>query len=428
MKKIDVFFIYNTQLLDNLIKIESSEQSVIIKLNVFNLSNYDLVKQMGKIENIIKIYDSIKRINLIFDKTIEVSLANKLVAKIHNVLYQYYKNTKEIKLYQVSEESANLMKELDLYKNIVMDPNKNPDTYLEYIKSRVPETHEIVVFNANTNNNFPLTKAVGSGSQFQSYFVHIKPKSENSGKKQIYLVGKAITYDSGGINIKNETMLDMKIDMTGSAIITSVLNLISKSEYRANSNIHLLIPIAENMVSYTATRHGFVVKTMGGKTVEITNTDAEGRLCLAEGFEFVQKYLTPGKDLSKCLIIDIATLTGNTIAITNGVTSLISSNDKGTEYSDKLMAIGEDIGEYADYLKIRPEYSDFLTSKVADIRNLPRDSKAGCVIAACFLNFFISPEIPWIHIDLGKGTYINENAHSHGINLLFEFIKNIIGI
>jgi leucyl aminopeptidase len=206
MKKIDVFFIYNTQLLDNLIKIESSEQSVIIKLNVFNLSNYDLVKQMGKIENIIKIYDSIKRINLIFDKTIEVSLANKLVAKIHNVLYQYYKNTKEIKLYQVSEESANLMKELDLYKNIVMDPNKNPDTYLEYIKSRVPETHEIVVFNANTNNNFPLTKAVGSGSQFQSYFVHIKPKSENSGKKQIYLVGKAITYDSGGINIKNETM------------------------------------------------------------------------------------------------------------------------------------------------------------------------------------------------------------------------------
>jgi len=179
------------------------------------------------------------------------------------------------------------------------------------------------------------------------------------------------------------------------------------------------------MVGNTATRPGQVVKTTGGKTVEITDTDAEGRLCLADGFEFIQLNLTPGKDLSKCLILDIATLTGNTTSISNGISSLILSNNTGSEYSDKLMAFGEETGEYLDYLKIRPEYMEFLTSKVADIRNLPKNAKAGCIIAGCFLNYFINPAIPWIHIDLGKGTYVNEVAQSHGINLLFEFIKNI---
>ncbi len=424
MKKIDVFFIYNTQPVVNTVNIETSEQSVQIKLNVFNLGNYDLVKQMGKIENVIKIYDSIKRVNIIFAKQIEVSLANKLLTRIHDVLYQYYKNTREIKLYNVSDESINLMKELDMYKNIVMDPNKNPNTYLEYIKSRVPISHDIVVFDVNTNEQFPLTKAVGAGSRYPSYFVHIKPKNETKGKN-IYLVGKSITFDSGGMNIKDETMLDMKIDMTGSGIIISVLGLLSSGNYLTNLNVHLVIPITENMVGNTATRPGQVIQTACGKTVEITDTDAEGRLCLADGFEFVQTNLTPGKDLSKCLIIDIATLTGNTTSISNGISSITLSNDIASTYSDKLISIGEETGEYLDYLKIRPEYRDYLTSTVADIRNLPRNARAGCVIAACFLNYFINPAIPWIHIDLGKGTYVDEIAKAHGVNLLFEFLKNI---
>ncbi len=425
MKKIDVNFILNTQSVDKTISIDTNTDSVTVKLNVFNLGNYELSNELNKIENIIKIYNSIKRINLIFHKSIEIPLVNKILAKTHDVLFQYYNITREIKLYLVSEESANLMKELDLYKNIVMDPNKNPNTYLEYIKSRVPDTHDIVVFNANSTDKFPLTKAVGSGSQYPSYFVHIKPKSENPSKKNIYMVGKAITFDTGGMNIKGNTMLDMKIDMTGSAIITSVLNLFVKSGNSNNLNLHLVIPIAENMVGNTATRPGQVVKTTGGKTVEITDTDAEGRLCLADGFEFVQLNLTPGKDLSKCLIIDIATLTGNTTSITNGISSLILSNNTGSEYSDKLITIGEETGEYLDYLKIRPEYFDFLKSQVADIRNLPKSSKAGCVIAGSFLNYFINPAIPWVHIDLGISTYVNEVVQSHGVNLLFEFIKNI---
>jgi len=217
----------------------------------------------------------------------------------------------------------------------------------------------------------------------------------------------------------------MKIDMTGSAIILSVLNLIAGTEYENKLNIHLILPIVENMISNNATRPGMSVKTIGGKVVEITDTDAEGRLCLADGFEFVQKNLITGKDLSKCLILDIATLTGNTTSITNGVTSIMSSNDKGFIYSDKLGDIGEEIGEYLEYIKIRPEYLEMISSKVADIKNVSNTAKSGFIIAATFLNFFVDNKIPWIHIDLGKGTYIGEVAQSHGVNLLFEFIKNI---
>ncbi len=193
---------------------------------------------------------------------------------------------------------------------------------------------------------------------------------------------------------------------------TTVVTKPAQPSYQVNPNSKTMV-------------NGVEVDTTGGKTVEITDTDAEGRLCLADGFEFIQLNLTPGKDLSKCLILDIATLTGNTTSISNGISSLILSNNTGSEYSDKLMAFGEETGEYLDYLKIRPEYMEFLTSKVADIRNLPKNAKAGCIIAGCFLNYFINPAIPWIHIDLGKGTYVNEVAQSHGINLLFEFIKNI---
>lgn len=425
MKKIDVYFLNNTLVNGSQINIESNSDFVTAKLNIFNLTNYEICKEIKKLADLIKVFDSIKRINLIFDKKINLTTTNKLLVKTHDILYQYYKITREIKLYQVSEESIKLMKELDLYKNIVMDPNKNPTTYLDYVKTRIPESFDINIFDVKNTNGFPLTKAVGDGSAHPGYFVHIKPKSENNTKKTIFLVGKAITFDSGGMNLKDGTMIDMKIDMTGSAIILSVLNLIAGTEYAGKFNIHLILPIVENMISNTATRPGMAVKTIGEKVVEISDTDAEGRLCLADGFEFVQKNLIAGKDLSTCLIVDIATLTGNTTSITNGVTSIMSSNDKGSIYSDKLGEIGEEIGEYLEYIKIRPEYLDMLSSKVADIKNISSTAKCGFIIAATFLNFFIDSKIPWIHIDLGKGTYVSEVAQSHGVNLLFEFIKNL---
>ena len=425
MNKIVIYFLNNTNDMHRKISVNTNNNNINVLLNVLNISNFNLVNELTKIKSIIKIYNNIKCIDIYFDKSFNIINTNKILTKVNDILYVYYKNTKKIKLYNVKPESIALMDELNIYKDIVMDPNKNPDTYLNYIKSRIPNDYQLNISDVKSSDDFPLTKAVGLGSQYNGYFVHISPKLENENNKNIYLVGKAITYDSGGMNIKSQHMEDMKVDMTGSAIIISVLNLLNICKYDSKLNIHLIIPIVENMIGNTAIRPGFVIKTMNNKTVEIVNTDAEGRLCLADGLEYIQKNLLINKDPSKCLIIDIATLTGNTVSITNGISSIVMSNDKGFNYISQLSKYGENTGEYIDFLKIREEYIDFINSTVADIKNWAPEIKAGCILAGVFLNYFVNKCIPWIHIDLGKGTFSNQLAQSHGINLLFEFIKNI---
>jgi leucyl aminopeptidase len=213
--------------------------------------------------------------------------------------------------------------------------------------------------------------------------------------------------------------------MIGSGILVSVLKLLNLDKQDKKFNIHLLIPIAENMIGNKGVKPGSVIKSSGGKLVEITNTDGEGRLCIVDAIDFVQQKLTNKLDLSKCIMIDVATLTGNTDHITSGFSSLSMCNNKGLLYLDELIKIGENIGEYVDFLKIREEYLDSLKSPVADIVNINSDYKAGCVIAGAFLNFFVDNKIPWIHLDLGVSVFIDKKPISYGINLLYEFILQL---
>ena len=111
--------------------------------------------------------------------------------------------------------------------------------------------------------------------------------------------------------------------------------------------------------------------------------------------------------------------------ITSGISSLAMCNSVGSSYLNTLMSIGEDLGEYVDFLKIRNEYLDILKSKVGDIQNLNLQNKAGCIVAGTFLHYFVGDSIPWIHIDVGVSTFIDSVANSYGINLLYEFIKTI---
>ena len=414
--------------------ININENIFFIKINVNNIQMYKLIKEINKINDLINFNDQIKLINIIFDSSLNLQFINVIITKLSNILYSYIK-MKEIKLYSFSletrkitnipNESINLMNELSIYKNIVMDPNKNPETYLGYIKSRVPKNYNIDIHNLKEFNKFPLTKAVGAGSIYNTYFVHIKPKTEKPDKKTIFLVGKSITYDSGGLNLKKKYMEEMKTDMAGSAIVTSVLNILALSN-NDQHNIHLLIPIAENMISNSSTRPGQVVKSYNSKMVEIVDTDAEGRLCLADCLEYINKDLLNDKDPDNCLIIDIATLTGNAITITNEVASITLCNEKGELYKNKLVGIGEKIGEYLEYLKLRPEYLDFLKSPVGDIKNLNHEVKAaGCIIGGTFLHYFATDKIPWIHLDIAPSAYIKEKSMSYGVNLLVEFIKQL---
>ena len=191
---IKILFLNSSKDNDELTIINIGNNKIIIKMYVYNIKTYNLVKEIKKINDLINIYNNIKNITIIFDNELEIFLINKIITKISNILYSY-KPTKEIKMYKYSltnnvisyidNESLNLMNELKLYKDIVMDPNKTPETYLEYIKSRVPSNYNIEVNNLKEFNKFPLTKAVGAGSTYNTYFVHIKPKVEDNNKKTI---------------------------------------------------------------------------------------------------------------------------------------------------------------------------------------------------------------------------------------------------
>jgi leucyl aminopeptidase len=434
MTNFKIVFLYNDYISDDKSRVFINEKIYLIQINVFNICNYRLNKEIDKIKNLIKLNDKINMVSIIFDEKICCQLINKILSKMNNIIYSYTEMIKN-KLYtfsletnkicEINSESSNLMNELIFYKNIVMNPNKNPDTYLEYIKSRVPNNYNIIINNLDKTDKFPLTKAVGAGSSYNSYFVHIKPKIEDMNKKTIFLIGKSITFDSGGLNIKSAHMEEMKTDMAGSALLLSVLNLLSINNNNDN-NIHLLIPIAENMISNTATRPGQVVKSYNSKLVEITDIDAEGRLCMADCFEYINKDLLNDKDPDDCLIIDVATLTGNARLITNSVTSMTTCNEKGEEYKDDLIELGDELGEYLEYIKLRPEYLDFLKSPVADIKNLNLEIKSGgCIVAGAFLHYFAGDEVPWIHLDIASSVFVKEHAMSYGINLLYEFIKQL---
>jgi len=395
---------------------------IIINYNEGNIKIDINYKNIYNLCNVFKIYNNIKEINIKFDNNFDQIKINKILMKIHNYVYDY-KNKIKIKFHNIEDESINIFNELDYYKNIVMDPNKTPDTYLEYIKSRIPSNYVHKIFNINETDKFPLTKCVAAGSIHGGFFVHICPKKINKNNKNIFMIGKAITYDTGGLDIKTNGMLDMKVDMSGSAILMSVLNILNINNYDINYNIHLLFPIVENMIGPSATKPGSIVKTMNNKIVEITDTDAEGRLCIADALEYIHLNLLTNSDNS--LIIDIATLTGNVSSISYGLSALVLSNKKGRKYVKKIMKTGDKVDEYLDTLKLRKDYENLLKSNVADIVSINSNIKAGCLMASVFLNYFVDEKIPWIHLDVASSTFTDNMAQSYGINLLYEFIKNL---
>lgn len=416
MNKINIYFVNKVSKIPFNINIK--EEDIKIKIHYKDLDNYDLFKEINNIKNVLNLYSNINKINLIFDKD---NNTYKILAKMHDILFSY--NTiQKINLHNSDKHSETFIHELDNYKNIVMDPNKNPTTYQKYIKNKIPSSYKYMIKNTS-DTFFPLSHAVAAGSNYDSYFVHIFPKKINKNNLNVYIVGKSVTYDSGGLNLKGSMMYDMKIDMIGGAMAIAIMRLLEKNKMDKHININILLPVVENMISSKATRPGQVITSMSGKKVEIINTDAEGRLCMADCLDYIKLKLLDMKQ--KNLIIDIATLTGSTASISDGVASIVMSNESGTEYMNKMINIGEDIGEYLDTVKLRKEYSDCFHSTVADIKNIDYNTKSGTVLAGQFLNFFVPNEVPWIHLDVASTTYKNNRTMSHGVNLLYQFITNL---
>jgi len=268
--------------------------------------------------------------------------------------------------------------------------------------------------------------AVGKGSCQAPCMVMMEYKGKKGGKT-IGLIGKGITFDSGGINLKpTEGLAKMHCDMAGASVVMGVM--IAAAKLKPNINIIGLMPLAENMPGPCSTKPGDIVKMFTGKTVEISNTDAEGRLLLADALGYaVSKKVD--------MLIDIATLTGAILITFGRFVAGMFGNDKNL--SKALFEAGENAGERVWELPLYPEYKAQLRSTVADLNN-SGGREAGSITAGWFLAEFVN-SIPWMHIDIAgtstmektimpylRNPYLpKEGATGFGFRLLYYTMERL---
>ncbi len=268
---------------------------------------------------------------------------------------------------------------------------------------------------------------IGKASDHKPALVHIKYRKGGADCPIISIVGKGVVFDSGGLHIKpGNTMDHMSYDMAGAASALGVLYMLYKLDTPVN--VDIILPIAENSISGDAVRPGDVIRTYSGKYVEIVNTDAEGRLIMADAMTYAQEQ---GADV----LMDIATLTGAVKKALGFVgTGVCTNNDNLNQYAIKASKYTE---EKTWKLPIFKEFEIQLKSLYADVRNLG-DGGAGSSVAALFLSYFVK-DIPWIHFDIAGTSWIDElytqyyhkpylpkkGATGVGARLLYHMIYNI---
>lgn len=291
---------------------------------------------------------------------------------------------------------------------------------LEYLGLEV----EILEETSIKEKNFGLLSAVAQGSQNRPRVCVVKWCGLPDKKKfTIGLVGKGVTFDSGGISIKpSANMGDMKQDMAGAAAVVSAMKAIALQ--KIPQNVVAVVGLVENMPSGTAYRPGDVFTSMSGQTVEVLNTDAEGRLVLADCLTYIQKTYEPE------YVIDIATLTGSiTIALGSCYAGMFTNSQT---LMQSVRQAGNISGERVWHMPMDAEYDKMLDSNIADMKNLG-GRPAGSSTAACFLRRFIDKNIKWAHIDIagvdlsdGSKVLYPKGASGFGVRLLAEFVKQSV--
>lgn len=260
---------------------------------------------------------------------------------------------------------------------------------------------------------------VNQGSVNPPFFIIMEYHGARRAERPIVLVGKGITFDTGGISIKPAAgMGDMKMDMGGAAAVIGAIRAIA--ELKLPHNVVGLVPTTDNMPSGSAYKPGDILRFMNGKTAEIDNTDAEGRLILADALSYADRYRPQA-------VVDLATLTGAcVVALGTVVSGLMGNNDA---LKAALKVSGDRTYDRVHELPIYEEYEELIKSDVADVKN-SGGRWAGTITAALFLQHFIG-DYPWAHIDIaGTGIspkawgYINKGGSGAGVRLLVDFIQN----
>src|SRR5215472_3057461 len=255
--------------------------------------------------------------------------------------------------------------------------------------------------------------SVGRASYFPCKFIVMHYRGGEATAKPIVLIGKSLTFDTGGVSLKPGASLDeMKYDMSGGGSVLGVFKAIARMALPLN--VVGIVPAVENMPGGNATRPGDVVTSMSGQTIEILNTDAEGRLVLCDALTYAERF-------QPACVIDAATLTGAcVIALGNVASGLFANDDK---LAEQLLESGEDTGDRAWRLPLFDEYQDLLTSNFADMSNLG-GRPAGSITAACFLKRF-ADKFKWAHLDIAGTNAVSgdaKGATGRPVPLLTEFL------
>lgn len=327
--------------------------------------------------------------------------------------YQIYLKSKKISQgnQMILNDSINLLKNLG-------DEPSNILTPLEYIK-RIKQVCKECGLKLKVHNSNDLKKmgmnsilSVAQGSNFDGYLAEIKCFNKGD-DRPIVLVGKGITFDTGGISLKKgRKMFEMKGDMIGSAVVLAVMRNIALMNIK--KNVIGLLPIAENMPDAGAIKPGDIINSYSGKTIEVMNTDAEGRLVMADA-------LTYGQEFKPKLILDIATLTGQQNHMSCGLFGSIIGTEENTV--NKFIEIGKRTKDRVVELPLLDEFVKNNQSKIADVKNAEYKCGASTIHAGAFLSHFINKKQNWIHIDIAGPSFLKNRTTGFGVKLITEYIN-----
>ena len=413
-----------------------------ILINCKNLSISSDYENIGS-----KLFDYLEK-NKIYNSFINVNdnYINRLQLEkiIHGVKLKSYsfdiyksnnKNIKIISLNIVGKETSKtniLRKKLDALldgifftRDLVSEPGNilHPDEYAKRLTKLKKFGLKVTVYDKKKLKKLGCNAllGVGQGSIRGSYLVTIEWKGKKSKSKPLAFVGKGVCFDTGGISLKPARFMeDMTYDMAGSAVVVGLMKNFALR--KAKINAVGVVGLVENMPGGNAQRPGDIVKSYSGKTIEVLNTDAEGRLVLADALTFTEKKFNPN------LIVDLATLTGAiVVALGSEYAGLFSNDDK---LSKQIFEAGEKVDEKVWRLPLHKNYNKLMDSKNADMQNINYVGGAGSTTAAQFLQRFIINKTPWAHLDIAgmafskyAGALNSGGATGYGVRLLNKFVE-----
>jgi len=310
-------------------------------------------------------------------------------------------------------------------RDLVSEPGNilHPDEYAKRLASLRKDGLKINVYDQRKLKKLGMNAllGVGMGSIRGSYLVTMEWNGVKNNSKPVAFVGKGVTFDTGGYSLKPARFMeDMTYDMAGSAAVVGLMK--SLALRKAKVNAVGVVGLVENMVSGVAQRPGDIVKSYSGKTIEVLNTDAEGRLVLADALTFTERKFKPK------FIVDLATLTGAIIVCLGSEYAGLFSNDD--KLSKQIINAGEKVEEKLWRMPLHKNYDKLMNSKNADMQNINYVGGAGSTTAAQFLQRFILNKTPWAHLDIAGmafskygGALNSGGATGFGVRLLNQLIE-----